>query len=101
MSDGMEEIREAAESLAVMDEKLRARLTEAGKVFWSATFHYDDWPESLRRRADRILARILADGPVKETIGRMDLQEAKETAREILEFIVDFERSQGGPPSSD
>lgn len=101
MFDGLDQIREAAESLAVMDEKLRARLTDAGQSFWSATFHYDDWPANLRRRADRILEHILAEGPVKETIRRMDIEKARETAREILEFMVDFEKSQGASRPED
>ena len=91
--EGIEHLRDAAELLAVKDEKLRERLKLAGEEFWRATYHYDDWPDDFQRHADRIIERILARGTVKETIPQMGQEEATETASSILQFMLEAERA--------
>jgi hypothetical protein len=91
MAKGLQDIRLAAEILASRDERLKARLTEAGERFWAANYHYDKWPSDLQEQADRIQERILADGRVKETVSAMDRATAEDVAKQILDFMVDFE----------
>ena len=91
--EGIEHLRDAAEMLAVQDEKLRERLRVAGEEFWRAAYHYDHWPREFQEHADRIIGRILAKGTVKETVPQMDIEEASKTASDILRFMVDAERA--------
>lgn len=89
--DGIENIRSAAASLATKDSRLKSRLASAGERFWSALNNREEWPEELQESARRIESMILRDGPVQDTVSAMDLDTARKTAAEILQFMVDFE----------
>lgn len=103
MIDGLDDVRSAAEALATRDERLKARLSEAGRDVWSAMYHADDWPPHLRERAERVQKAILAHGTVQESVAQMNVEEAKEVAGQILDLLIELERAcssrQPGPES--
>lgn len=91
IDQSLDRIRKAAEILATRDAVLKERLTSAGQEFWSGTYYYDDWPKGLQEQADTIIRTILEKGTVETTVRQMDRTTAQETARKILQFMVDFE----------
>ncbi len=101
MIEGLEDIRSAAESLATRDERLKKRLREAGKEFWSATYFQDEWPATLRERAEQVQKLILARGTVKDTVSQMSLEEARHAAEKILHLLIDFEQAASNGAAAD
>jgi hypothetical protein len=93
MIDGLEEIRSAVDALATRDERLKSRLSTAGKRFWSATYHLDEWPSRIQKRAESIQRTILARGSVQATVAEMTLEEAEEVAEQILELLLDLQKA--------
>lgn len=92
MIEGLEQIRSAAETLATRDERLKARLKKAGREFWSAMYHVDEWPAELQKLAESVQRSILAHGSVRDTVSRMSRSEARQAAGEILDLLVEFEK---------
>jgi hypothetical protein len=99
MIDGLEHIREAAETLATRDERLKARLAEAGKEVWSAMYFSEEWPTELEQKARTIQLSIMKDGPIEETVRRMSNDEASRVAGQILDLLVDLECASPEKPT--
>ena len=68
----------------------RDRLREAGRLFWKALFHKDDWPELLRSRAAALVAQLFRHGPIEVTISRLNDQDLTQTMRELDGFCREF-----------
>jgi hypothetical protein len=77
------------------DGPIKERLAWAANVFWTAMIDANAWPAPLRAQAEPLVARLLQDGLIRETISRMDELEARETADLLLKFAREFQKSVG------
>lgn len=82
-------------SILESDGPIKDRLAWAANVFWTALIDAEAWPEPLRAQAEPLVARLLQDGLIRETIRRMDEQEVQETADLLLRFAREFQKLVG------
>lgn len=73
------------------DGPIKERLFSAASRFWAALFEADDWPALFEARGEDLLARLLEDGSIRQTVDRMAETTARETAELLLQFVREFE----------
>jgi len=95
---GIEHLREAREALYGPQGTARDRLLAAAQQFWTAAFHVESWPETLRTRAESLSAKIFRHGKIEESVSRMGDKTAAEVSQELLGLCDDAEQFDA-PPS--
>ena len=93
MFQRIDRTRNAAMILANRNDRSKGKLIEAANQFWAAMFNCQQWPSDLRRKADCIVAKIMADGPIEPAIENMDEATANEVAENIVSLASDLRES--------
>lgn len=73
-----------------IDGSERDRLRGAADSFWIATFWEDAWSEEMRTAAHSLVERILAEGPISQTIAATDDETVAEVSRQFREFCEKY-----------
>lgn len=73
------------------DGAIKERLFAAASLFWSATFEVGSWPTPCQARLEELLARLLENGPIRQTVNQMSETTAQETAMLLLRFVRESE----------
>ncbi len=91
MSKGLDRILHGAvRTLVCRNTTLHQRLYEASKEFSAALERREQWPADLLREAERIEAKLTAEGKMEETICAMDTPVAAEVAEEIVQLATEI-----------
>jgi hypothetical protein len=88
-------LREAAERLAVIDPEHpeRDELAEAFRRVWFASAEWRDWPRELCREAETLFVVFFGRGGIRDSVAKMDEDEAREAAAALRRFLDEAMRS--------
>lgn len=88
-------LREAAERLAVIDPERPSReeLAEAFRRVWFASAEWRDWPRELCREAEILFVVFFRRGGIKDSVLKMDEDEARDAAASLRRFLDQAMRS--------
>jgi len=86
---GLNEIRAMTRALQG-DGPVKRRLAVGAEAFWSATLDADTWPEAVQAHAEQLQCRLLAEGPIRQTVAQLEDQAALEILQDLLRFAASF-----------
>ncbi len=94
---GGENLHQARVVLHDDDADPRNRLRVAAHHFWSAVFHLDSWPASLKSRAEVLTAKIFRYGTIDQAVCRMGDKTAAEISQDLIGLCDEAERETAAP----
>jgi len=100
MSEAVRHLRKAVAVIADEGVPLQRRVHRAADLFWAAMYESDLWPEELLAHANSIVELILADGPIRTTVQRMDEATAVAICQRIAAFAAEFQQAMAATRST-
>ena len=92
MSEGLEHMWNSIRILAGRNATLNQRLYEAAKELAGALDQPEQWPsEELLDQARTVETTLTVDGSLDRTLAGMDMCEASELARQLVDLVADMQ----------